>query len=58
MKTSSVGAILCRSRYPNRWGSEGGDTMECLDEAMINLQIQHDGGFEDEAYSTYGDHSD
>jgi hypothetical protein len=30
------------------------DTMEGVDEAMINLHTQHGGGFEDGAYSTYG----
>ncbi len=31
-----------------------GDTMEGVDEAMINLYTRHGGGFEDGAYSTYG----
>jgi hypothetical protein len=34
-----------------------GDTMEGVDEAMINLYTQHGGGFEDGAYSTYGNPS-
>jgi len=33
------------------------DTMEGVAEAMINLHTQHGGGFEDEAYSTYGNPS-
>jgi hypothetical protein len=33
------------------------DTMEDVDEAMINLDTQHSGGFEDGAYLTYGNPS-
>jgi hypothetical protein len=33
------------------------DTMEGVDEAMINLHTRHGGGFEDAAYSTYGNPS-
>jgi hypothetical protein len=31
-----------------------GDTTEGVDEAMNNLHTQHGGGFEDGAFSTYG----
>jgi len=31
--------------------------MDGVDEAMINLHTQHGGGFEDGAYSTYGNPS-
>jgi len=33
------------------------ETMEDVDEAMINLHTQHGGGFEDGMYSTYGNPS-
>jgi hypothetical protein len=42
------------SRILTNGDMKEGDTMEGVDKAMINLHTQHGGGFEDGAYSTYG----